>query len=516
MKKSLLYVSLVGVFATLSGCTSMTPIAASAKQDVQKGEGEISSVFNSAYDKVLPSKKNFKQSKEIYINPTPLPSYVSSKKVLPKFFENKLSVTSPSPVPVNELINDISREYYERYKQQLQVNISQDVFNPNTSLGTLIEGTAAAASTESSATGPTINGLTSSQLSGVLIDSFIFDGSLENALNQVTQKAGLSWEWNGNGVEIYRTKVKNFYVAALATSGGEAGNNNQIKEMLTYLRSILSPLGKFSVMESSGIVTVRDTPLVLDTVEKALKELNAVLSKQIHINMEILEVEMSEEDSAGLEWDVIWSKALASRSVGYTSLSAPTGLNSMSVGITSGAFAGTSLNVGLKAVNANILSTKSHSIVTKNGKITPIKILDTTEYVRRLTKDTDDNGNITFTPEIANGETGLESKIQARIQPDGKILLKFDVKLKELKGLRDYVTNGETTQLADKTEKDLSQEIALQSGSSLVMSGIKTTSKTQNANGIGNPNFWLLGGNQSGKKKNTYLVVIATPYLVDN
>lgn len=542
MKKSLITLAALSTLA-LAGCSSMTPIAESARKDIKQGSQDLKATFDSAFEKVPPKRKNFRQSNSIYVNPTPLPTYIASKKQLPSFFNNKLAVTNPAPLPVNELINDISREYFEKYKQQLKINVTQDVFNPGAGLGQLIETTGgeSSSSTSSGTSEATINGLSSSQINGVLIDSFVFEGTLESALNQLSQKAGISWEWNGAEVEIYRTKVKSFYVSALAggqlSSGGsgssgqntQVGEKSQIEEMKTYILSMLSPNGKFSIMESSGMVTVRDTPLVLDTIERGLKEINAILSKQININFEIYEVELDENDAAGLDWNVLWSKASADNSFSYsspflgeTSTNFPSINNKVgsspiaSIGITTGAFTGSSLNVILKSVNANILNTRSHAIVTKNGRITPIKIKDVQDYVYTVTREKSGSGSdsdTTVTPEIKEGVTGLDSKVQARVQPDGKILLKFDLKIEELKSLIPQQIGEDTIQLANKTEKELTQEITLQSGNTMIMSGIKTSKRQQTAQGVGKPNFWLLGGNQSGSKKSTYLIILVTPYL---
>lgn len=534
MKKSLITLAALSTL-TLAGCSSMTPIAESARKDIKQGSQDLKATFDSAFEKVPPKRKNFKQSGSIYVNPTPLPTYIASKKQLPSFFNNKLAVTNPAPLPVNELINDISREYFEKYKQQLKINVTQDVFNPGAGLGQLIETTGgeSSSSTSSGTSEATINGLSSSQINGVLIDSFVFEGTLESALNQLSQKAGISWEWNGAEVEIYRTKVKSFYVSALAggqlSSGGsgaggqntQVGEKSQIEEMKTYILSMLSPNGKFSIMESSGMVTVRDTPLVLDTIERGLKEINAILSKQININFEIYEVELDEKDAAGLNWNMIWQKASADQSLSYVSNSSVPGPNNINpsiatIGVTTGAFTGTKLDVILKSVNANILNTRSHAVVTKNGRITPIKIKDVQDYVYTLTREKSGSGSdsdTTVTPEIKEGITGLDSKVQARVQPDGKILLKFDLKIEELKGLTPEDIDGTRIYLANKTEKELTQEITLQSGNSLIMSGIKTSKRQQTAQGVGKPNFWLLGGNQSGSKKSTYLIILVTPYL---
>ncbi len=555
-KKQLgLTVAIASAFSALSGCA--TAISEKVDTKATQDTNRVVSTYEKTFEKVPPLKRNFKQSNDIWINPTPLPSYVVDKKPVPSFFQNKVSITMPQALPVNEVVSELSRSYFDKYQKQLNIDVAQDVFNPNGGIGQVLSSKAgAAAAPAGAAATQTINGLGANQINNVLIDSFIYDGSLETALNLLTQKAGLSWEWNGSSVEIYRFKVKNYYISALSgslnststisssssttaeakTESGSAGTSgtstgqtltstssiDQISEITTYIRSMLSPTGRLSIMESTGIVTVRDTPLVHDSIEKSIRELNAVLSKQIHVNLEVYAVEVNEVDNVGIDWNLVWSGARGT--FGYKSLTNTTGLNSTNIGIATGPFNGSSILLGLNASIGKVVNGTAGSIVTQNGKITPIILANAREYIRSITSSSNSSGNNavpTFTATPATATTGLDAKVQARIQPDGKILLKINMNMSELKDLREFqVGSGagaSSVQLADTDLRNIEQEITLKSGQTLVLSGFKQLrTKKENA-GTGNPyNMILGGGKRTAEGKNVHLVVIATPYLIEN
>lgn len=560
IKFTKLALALAGSSLFLGGCTSMVPAAKQTDQRIDVGAQKATETYNNMFDKIPPAKKNFKESNDIYIDPNPLPSYVVNKKPLPDIFRNNLKVTMPSAVPVNEVIAEIQRSFAERYKNQLNIDVSQDVYNPAGGLGQLIAnsggsgagaggGAAAGQGASGGAQGQTINNLNPNQINNVLIDSFVFDGSLESALNLISQKAGLSWEWNGGGLEIYRFKVKNYYLSTLAgasnatgstgaggssssgsnsstggSGAGASGANNsvdQLPEITTYIRSMLSPAGRVSIMPSTGIITVRDTPFVHETLERSIKELNAVLSKQIHINIEVYEVEVANNENLGVDWNLVWQKAANQFAFGYQSVTKTTGLNTSTIGVTNGNFTGTALKFGFDSVRARLANSTSGSFVTQNGKITPILFKESSDYIDSINCSTTTGtaSTTSCTTSKAAGDTGIQGRSQARIQPDGKILVKLDLSIQELKNLRPYSytsAGGQSTiQLADKSEKQFSQEFALQSGQTLILSGFKKMQSKMDQNGMIVPDNLLMGGSRTSGTKDTYVVLIATPYLIE-
>ena len=59
-------------------------------------------------------------------------------------------------------------------------------------------------------------------------------------------------------------------------------------------------------MESTGLVTVRDTPDAQRKVAQAVKDLNNLIGKQIYINVDVYAVTKDANDDYGLDWNIAW------------------------------------------------------------------------------------------------------------------------------------------------------------------------------------------------------------------
>ena len=93
--------------------------------------------------------------------------------------------------------------------------------------------------------------------------------------------------------------------------------------------------------------------------------------------------------------------------------------------------------------------------------------------------------------------------------------------MSELKELKTYQigsgANASSVQLAKSDIRNFEQTITLRSAQSLVLSGFKQFKTTKNNTGTGNPYNMLLGGGlREAQSKDVQLVIIVTPYLIDN
>lgn len=77
-------------------------------------------------------------------------------------------------------------------------------------------------------------------------------------------------------------------------------------DVKNYLISLMSPHGTIAVMESTGLVTVRDTPDAQRKVAQAVKDLNNLIGKQIYINVDVYAVTKDANDDYGLDWNIAW------------------------------------------------------------------------------------------------------------------------------------------------------------------------------------------------------------------
>lgn len=482
---------------------------------------------------VVPTFSNFTKDKSFWVNPSPLPSYAKSKPILPDFFSQKVSLAFPGKVTLAEVVSEISRS------TKISIDVSQDVYEPQGGLGTVVSGSSAGATTQQK------------DSPAVTIDSFDYRGALSGSLDVLTAKSNLSWKWNGSTVELYRYESRNYHIAALAGSttqsstvtsnsaasasgsGGQSGNTTnsgqttQLKsevttwsEVTSYVRSMLSPRGRVSVMESSGMITVRDTPAVLASVDKAVNELNAVLSKQVMINVEVYSVNFSDSDKASVDWDVVWGAATSRVNTAYQSLGnqALAGLNNpLTLGVLKGPFAGTSIVASALSSLGKTSLVTSANLVTLNGQPVPMMVAREIGYLRAIsTTVTGSSGTAQTSLDPGSITAGFALNLLPRVQPNGNILMQYSMDLSDLESLTSFTSNGNTIQIPTRSVRNILQRASLRSGETLIMSGFKQVGAKIDKQGVGKAENILFGGTNQAQNSNVQLVVVITPVISIN
>jgi type IVB pilus formation R64 PilN family outer membrane protein len=553
-------ISLATIFL-LDGCASTITANKRLKEDTEKA----TTAFNAAYDHV-PTSPLFVKDNGMWVNPKPLPVMADPQPDLPNIFKKDVSLTFPGRVSLNEIVSELSRS------TGVVFSVSQDVYKPDDStLATVVSANADAGSSSSSGSAQQAAPGALSPLANakndalITVDSFVYRGDLKQALDVLTQKSNLSWKWTSNGIQLFRYESKNFYIAAFdgttnrqtavstaaqtsasqggSSGGGTQGNSSdtgsQIKyssqtssmdEITAYLRSMMSSGGRISTLGSAGIITVRDTPQVLETVDKAIKELNATLTKQVSINVQIYQVALSDADNYQVNWNVVWNSnkykssfvPLSSSSSSSTTTNVSntlTGGQTFSAGILTGPFAGTSLAVEALSNIGNIVSSIQNTAVTLNGQSAPLISQEEIGYVKSTTVTTSGSGSDANTSVQINPDTitqGLNMIATPKIQPNGKVLLEYNINLANVKQIQTYSASGTSVQLPTRDVQSIIQRASLRSGQTLVLSGFQNVGSNVSNQGILSANNPLLGGGKSAQNSKTQLVILITPYVTDN
>jgi type IVB pilus formation R64 PilN family outer membrane protein len=296
------------------------------------------------------------------------------------------------------------------------------------------------------------------------------------------------------------------------------------EDVKAYLMTLTSKDGKIAVMESSGIITVKDTPMIQATVEKAIKELNDNLGKQIYMDVKIFAVTMSDADNYGLNWNLAWAQAASKYGI---SLNSPANLSTgspISIGttISSGPFAGTSATLKALSSLGKTSIVNEFTVSTLNGQTTPIGNSVKQDYVKQVKVTITGTGaDVTRTVDITPDSVydGLNMSVTPKIQKDlDKILLEYSLTLNNIDDMSQTYTDstGNKVTLPKTSIKNILQRSALRSGQTLVLSGFKQNiSKVMN-DGLGSANFQLLGGDRNASNASQYLVITVTPYVAQD
>lgn len=538
----------------LTGCAATR----NAEKDVKQTWSNSQDVFTGAQprstasvlDNTREKNANFAKVQKNWVNPTPIPKDFINKKAetLPSFFQKKVSYTMPGSVSLVEVVSEIKRT------QKINVFMAQDIYYSTVSLGQIITGTED-------------NNTEVKESAPIRISDFVVSNlTLQEALDFLASKANISWKWTGEEIEFFRYETKTYTINLLPgvtnmnssvnlssetesksgsssssssnTTGARATNNSGAEQagsasssasqgvtrtskmdswadITKYLRPLMSSRGKLAVMETTGVITITDTPDVHRKVGQAVKSLNNVLSKQIMLKVDIYSVTLSDSDDYGLDLNLAFTGS-DRWGFSFNSLSGSSGTSTGTLNFTGSNRwqAGAVLKALSTVGQASIVN--QFNVATLNGQPTPIGNNRKIPYISGIEVAMDANGNPMQSIETAAVYQGISMNITPKLLPNGKILIEYAMNMSDLLGFETLSTGGDpaTSQslsLPNTTLNNILQRAAVKSGQAMVLSGFKQRVNSSSRRGSPTPNTPLLGGGVNAETKEQYLVVVVTP-----
>lgn len=525
----------------LSGCSATRQ----ASNDY-KATGDIAGNYANAGSNVAPADL-FSKSSDFYVDKKPITTigFDDSAQKLPAMFQQKASMNIQSATPLSEIAARITRISGKI------VNIQQDVLDGTAGeIGQMIGNKGGATA------GGSAGGGSSSSSSGekdpLIVSDVVFDGNLAGLLDVVTGKLNLAWRWDGQQIQIYRYETKMFRLNALAgvaqmtaslntassTNGsgggdgttasanqtGTSGQNTQIDAVTSIwedvgaaLQASLSPKGTMSMVPSAGTITVKDTANVLRTIESQVSEYNKIYAKQVLLNVQVYQVERSDEDDYGVDWDAAWKWA-----------GGKYGISVSSTGNTSGS--GTTFKVSgsggsLQSANAAIqaLSTlgktslvTSGSVISLNGQTVPLNVSREVAYLQSSSTTVSGDSGVsssTLTPGLVT--EGFAMNFTPRVTDGNNIIMRYTVDLSSIEKITDFSTpdGTSTIQLPQRLVRNFMQNVSVKSGETLVLTGFQQVGGTDTSSGTGASWAWFLGGSKKANSTNRTIVIVVTPFV---
>lgn len=539
--KTILAVSAV---ALMAGCTSTATVRTHA--DFNKTTTAAESRAEIGRTLQTPSS-SFSVDSGFYVESNPISvESVDTAHDLPAFFKTKSqSLDIRTPTPITEVTARITRA------TGLTVSIAQDVLdNDAGKLGQVLKpgGSGAAG-----------GGGSAQNAQPIMIDSIMYNnGNLAGLMDDLTAKLGLSWRWNGTGIEIYRYETKLFHLDALAgvaklsakidtasstlSSGGggsKASSNSTAttgqttsvdntsdiwNEVTTTIQGMLSPNGRLSISPSSATITVRDTPNILSQVGAQIAQLNRIYNKQVALNVEVYSVERSDTDNYGADWNVAFGKAAKSVGLNYSTLGnngtigSPLG-NAAVISVAHGPFSGSSLTLSaLSALGKTSLVTSGQAI-SLNGQSVPFNVSREQAYLQSQTTTlSGGTGSGLASTQLTPGlvTEGFSMNFTPLIMDNGDVLMRYTIDLSTIDGIATYTTpdGSASIQLPTRSVRNFMQNVRVHSGETLVLTGFQQNSGSEKEQGVGSAGMWALGGGRQATALNRTLVIVVTPYIL--
>ena len=389
-----------------------------------------------------------------------------------------------------------------------------------------------------------------------------YTGKLSGLLSQVATDLDLLWYYDKNAIVFYETETKTFTLYALGTDvsyqtavatddGNQVSLESTLKEWDEVEKTIGSIVGssdnaQFNVSRSLGTITVTAPPSVLARVGDYIERQNKRLSQLVTIDVKVLQVSISNDTAFGLNLAAAINSAsglnivanpknnlatteASSMNIAVLSntLSALTGATHVENGstvegaytrdqITNGslsAAAGSSALIEALAKQGKVSLVTNVGVTTRSNRVAPVSNTRTTGYIKRF-----ESRNFTTvessTVDQDDLETGFTMQLLPNVLENGKILLLFRMSVRELLKMSTQTIGEVTLQLPEVEERSFMQEIIMESGQMLVVSGFEKQTNNDTRYGLGDPDFMALSGSRESASTREVLVVILTPQVL--
>ena len=363
-----------------------------------------------------------------------------------------------------------------------------------------------------------------------------YTGKLSGLLSQVATDLDLLWYYDKSSIVFYETETKTFTLYALGTEvayqtsvstddSNEVSLESTLKEWDEVEKAIASIIGQtenadFTVSRSLGTITVTAVPSVLARVSEYIERQNKRLSQLVTIDVKVLQVTMSNDSSFGLDLTAaVESASGLSFTANPLNALAGSSANAMSIAVLNSSsslseLAGSQALVQALAKQGKVSLVTNVGVTTRSNRVAPVSNTRTRGYIKRL-----ESRNFTTvessTVDQEDLETGFTMQLLPNVLENGKILLLFRMSVRELLNMATEQIGDELVlQLPEVEERSFMQEVIMESGQMLVVSGFEKQTNTDNRSGLGDPDFMALSGSRASASSREVLVVILTPQVL--
>lgn len=392
-------------------------------------------------------------------------------------------------------------------------------------------------------------------------------GDLKGLLDSACAQFGVYWKYANGVVDFYFTDTRTFQVSAVpgdsamkanvvsaanndnggSVGGGPAGStgvigspgatagtngtgvssdNNSTTQVNSELsifgslnaaiKAMLSPYGQVVSSPATGSISVTDTPDSLDRVARFMEEQNRAMSRQVMINVTVLSVTLSDQDSYGIDWNAVY-QTLGTR-FGLANAFAPTVTNpasfSAAVLTPNSRASGTTAMITALSEQGKVRRKTSASVTTLNNQPVPVQVATQQGYLASIS--TTNTANVGSQTSLTPGTvtTGFNMTLLPHVLDDGTVLMQFYTNLSSLIALQPVSSGGSnplTIQTPEIDTRNFLQRVAMKSGATLVISGYEGTNDNLTQRGIGKAQNYALGGGFGASRSRDIIVILITP-----
>ena len=395
-----------------------------------------------------------------------------------------------------------------------------------------------------------------------------YTGSLSGLLDYISHKYSIWWRHRRGTVSFYKMETRVFTIYALpsessmsaslsgtpiANSGSSGGSSTSLsmntnitlsfwQNIENGIKQVMGSQGEMLVDSTSGSITVTAAPFVMQKIARYVQGINEKMSRQVAISVKVLQVALENSDQYGLDL----AAAFNSSKISVSSIGAftPTeGVGTVTMKLIDGRWANSQSIIQAISTQGRTSLVTSTSVTTLNNKVAPVQVTTQENYVSKTTIEKDNyssgNGSTSVEMDTDTLNYGFTMEILPRILDNGRLIILFSMTLTDLLSLttfssdgssNSYSTNSENEGNSDNNDDTTSektvvqlpkmqtrgfvQEIAMRSGSTLVLTGFETVQNKTDTSGIGQPRISILGGKAYATQNRNVLVILLTPEIL--
>lgn len=342
--------------------------------------------------------------------------------------------------------------------------------------------------------------------------SVSFEGTFRGLLDQVASQFGYGWDFDDskNVVIFAKSLVKTFVLHGapgkvvydnrltnkskdLSSSTGMNSNIGQTVQTADTstqtaqtnttavafdiwvdtehaVKALLSPKGHVVINQVAGTITVRDTPQVLRQVATYIDDVNARISRQVALTIQVWQLTVSDTLDASIDLMAIFNGEDVRVVAG--SLVAGGDLGTAAATIVSGKLKGaTAVVKALRQWGKASQVTSAGGLAMSNQPI-PAMAIERHAYLAGVgTSQT----NVANTTMVQPGEvtTGFSMTVVPHILDQRRVVLQYNVNISSLESMQEFKTSDIKVQLPQVSTQAFSQRATLKMGQTLVLSGFE-------------------------------------------
>ncbi|MBN3853204.1 PilN family type IVB pilus formation outer membrane protein [Paraburkholderia sp. Ac-20340] len=395
-------------------------------------------------------------------------------------------------------------------------------------------------------------------------------GTLHGLLDIAAARFGVSWKYESGAIEFFYTETRVYQVMAIpgdskldtrvvsgaSNSGGSSGgsmsgggsegssasgsvgsgstptvssdnstNTGMSAQLSVYtglqaaIKAMLSPAGSVLASPATGSIAVTDTPDIQQRVGEFMAQQNRVLGRQVLVNVSVLSVTLSADDSYGIDWSAVYQALGTQFGISNAFKSVVTGMSpatfSAQVITPSSRASATSAMISALSQQGTVRRKTSASVTTLNDQPVPVQVATQQGYLAQIS--TTSTLNVGTQTSLVPGTitTGFNLTLLPHILDDGTVMMQFYTNISSLQDLSSFGPTNQQIQLPTVDTRNFLQRIAMKSGQTLVISGYEGVAEQTRHQGVGRPDNYVFGGGESATQAREIIVILITPISVN-